>query len=293
MMPADPKMERATASAAMGSTDDAGSNSSGGSRARATLSRVEGRLPEFRLPHLSLPRVDMRLSQLGLRIPNLDLCFAPLRTLADLPRVLQEPPPRPGGLAPRWSRYLTSALTLLALLAAFRSVDRTITRWSTSSEPAFAWAQEAAEWYENYPTAATLAEDLLSEPVPSRKEVSAVRLPEQVFVRVSATAYSSQMGETDADPSLTASNTVTRPGTAAVSRDLLRAFTPGAPFDYGDKILIPGVGIYRVEDTMNGRWRRKIDLWFDSTADARRWGRQVAYVTKVQEDAPTMTYQVR
>ena len=44
---------------------------------------------------------------------------------------------------------------------------------------------------------------------------------------------------------------------------------------------------------MNGRWRKKIDLWFPTDEEARRWGVRTAYVTKVQESAPTMAYQIK
>lgn len=247
------------------------------------------------MPDLHLPQLDVKLPHLEVKLPHVDFRFP---SLEDLPRLLEEPAPRPGGVTPRWSRCLAGALTLIALVAGFRWVDRAISRWSIGSEPAHMWAQEAAEWYQNYPEART-ASAQTAESVSAQASV-APRTGDQAtenratrFVRVEVTAYTSQVHETDETPMVTASNTITSPGTAALSRDLLRSFTPGAPFEYGDKILIPGVGIYRVEDTMNGRWRRKIDLWFPTTSEARRWGHQAAYVTKVQDDAPTVTYRVQ
>jgi hypothetical protein len=34
------------------------------------------------------------------------------------------------------------------------------------------------------------------------------------------------------------------------------------------------VGAFEVEDTMNRRYTRRVDIWFGSRAEALRWGRQ-------------------
>lgn len=112
------------------------------------------------------------------------------------------------------------------------------------------------------------------------------------FYRVDVTGYSSRVEETDADPFITAMCTITSPGVIAMSRDLLRTFTPDAPFDFGDKILIPGVGIYSVEDTMHSRWTRRCDIWFPSTEEAYAWGRRTAFISEVKEETPVLAYQV-
>jgi len=91
---------------------------------------------------------------------------------------------------------------------------------------------------------------------------------------VIATGYSSTVDQTDSTPFITATNSQVRWGIVALSRDLLREFTPGAPFGYGDRIQIPGVGVFVVEDTMNQRWRQRIDIWFPTRADAAMWGVQ-------------------
>lgn len=106
------------------------------------------------------------------------------------------------------------------------------------------------------------------------------------FIGVEITGYTSHEEETDADPFLTAMCTTTGPGVIALSRDLLETFTPGAPFDFGDKVLLPGVGIYRIEDTMHSRWRKKADIWFSSQTEAANWGRRKVYMTKVDDQAP-------
>lgn len=110
------------------------------------------------------------------------------------------------------------------------------------------------------------------------------------FIRVHATGYTSCPTETNCMPHITAANTLTAPGTIALSRDLLRTFTPDAPFDFGDKVLIPGVGVFEVWDTMNDRWRRRADIWFREKEDAREWGLREVFLTLVTDDAPTMAY---
>jgi 3D (Asp-Asp-Asp) domain-containing protein len=92
-------------------------------------------------------------------------------------------------------------------------------------------------------------------------------------------AYTSRACETDDTPFITAANTATRPGVLALSRDLLKRYTPGAPFDFGDIVHINGMGDFVVEDSMNGRWQRRADIWFESVADARHFGRRVAVMT--------------
>ena len=95
------------------------------------------------------------------------------------------------------------------------------------------------------------------------------------------TGYTSSVRETDSTPFITASMTRVRPGCLALSRDLLRTFTPEAPFDFGDWVVIPGVGIFIVEDTMNARWRNRADIWFNRRRDAVHWGRRQALIARL------------
>jgi 3D (Asp-Asp-Asp) domain-containing protein len=97
---------------------------------------------------------------------------------------------------------------------------------------------------------------------------------------VTVTAYSSTRDQTDSTPFITASNTQVRPGIVALSRDLLREFTPGAPFAFGDTVEIEGVGTFIVEDTMNARYRMRADIWYSSRHDARDWGKRRLYLAR-------------
>jgi 3D (Asp-Asp-Asp) domain-containing protein len=101
----------------------------------------------------------------------------------------------------------------------------------------------------------------------------------EVAVAVSVSAYTSRECETDATPFITAANTSTRPGVVALSRDLLKRYTPGAPFDFGDVVHISGFGDFVVEDSMHSRWERRADIWFASLDQAREFGRRSAVVT--------------
>jgi 3D (Asp-Asp-Asp) domain-containing protein len=96
----------------------------------------------------------------------------------------------------------------------------------------------------------------------------------EVAVAVSVSGYTSRPEECDDTPFVTASMTNTRRGVLALSRDLVRRYTPGAPFDFGDVVHLNGIGDFVVEDVMNGRWERRADIWFESLPEAREFGRR-------------------
>ncbi|MFN0150643.1 MAG: 3D domain-containing protein [bacterium] len=110
---------------------------------------------------------------------------------------------------------------------------------------------------------------------PKATPVAARRLdPLLEGIPVTMTAYSSDVAQTDADPHITATGTTVRPGVIALSRDLLRDYTPGAPFRYGDRVFIEGHGEFIVEDTMHPRWTHRVDLWSESREEAVQFGRR-------------------
>lgn len=87
-------------------------------------------------------------------------------------------------------------------------------------------------------------------------------------VKVTATMYNPVKGQCDADPLTTAGMFKINPDKAsehkwiAVSRDLLKRW--GGVFNYGDRVYIKGAGhkdgIYTIVDTMNKRFRNRIDF---------------------------------
>lgn len=101
----------------------------------------------------------------------------------------------------------------------------------------------------------------------------------ELAIQLLATGYTSSIMETDSTPFTTASNTRTRPGVIALSRDLLRRYDPNAPFSFGDIVHLTGVGDCIVEDSMHPRWQRRADIWFPSRRTAREFGRQTVVLT--------------
>ncbi|MEA1954454.1 MAG: LysM peptidoglycan-binding domain-containing protein [Campylobacterota bacterium] len=93
-------------------------------------------------------------------------------------------------------------------------------------------------------------------------------------LRVTATAYSSHVGQTDSTPFLAAWNNRLRPGMKiiAVSRDMLTRYG----MRNGTKVRISGLpGYYRVRDKMNKRYRKRIDIYMGvNRRKALRWGRR-------------------
>lgn len=77
--------------------------------------------------------------------------------------------------------------------------------------------------------------------------------------RVDATCYNSEIGQTDSTPFKTADGSKVKRGGIAVSWDLKKIF----PF--GTKLRVVGVpgknDIYVVNDLMNERFRKRIDVW--------------------------------
>lgn len=122
---------------------------------------------------------------------------------------------------------------------------------------------------------ASLKKHLLDAGIPVYDQSGSITL------KVLGTGYSSSVIETDNTPHITAANTRTRPGVVALSRDLLQRYTPGAPFDFGDRIHIAGLGEYSVEDSMNRRWKKRIDIWFPSRSEAFYFGKKSLYISKL------------
>ncbi|WP_227608810.1 RlpA-like double-psi beta-barrel domain-containing protein [Hymenobacter translucens] len=86
---------------------------------------------------------------------------------------------------------------------------------------------------------------------------------------VTATVYSADERQTDAEPLITADNSrISRHHSSkhrwmALSRDMLKRW--GGKFEYGDSVMVTGIsptldGTYVIHDTMNRRMHRTIDL---------------------------------
>jgi len=87
--------------------------------------------------------------------------------------------------------------------------------------------------------------------------------------RVLATAYNSMEGQTDSTPWITASGTRCREGVIAANH-----------LPIGTKVMIEGYGdrVFTVEDRMNARYNKRIDIWMRNYQDAKRFGvRNIKY----------------
>ena len=93
-------------------------------------------------------------------------------------------------------------------------------------------------------------------------------------LRVTATAYTSHVAQTDSTPNIAAWGDRLRPGmkSIAVSRDLLTKYG----LKHKQKVHIKGLdGEYVVLDKMDKRWRKKIDIYMGmNKRNAFKWGRR-------------------
>lgn len=87
--------------------------------------------------------------------------------------------------------------------------------------------------------------------------------------RVTVTAYSPRVIETDSTPFINACGKRVAEGQVAVSRDLWNA-----GYQCGSRILIEGKGEYIVMDKMNKRWKNRVDIFFMKTRHAYRFGKK-------------------
>lgn len=112
-------------------------------------------------------------------------------------------------------------------------------------------------------------------PAPATPPAS--RAPQARELEVTATAYNSASGQTDASPGITAFGIRLKPGmrVVAVSRDL-----EALGLTEGVSIRIDGLdGDWRVADRMNERWTHKIDIYFGDDAEAaKRWGKRRVHI---------------
>lgn len=106
---------------------------------------------------------------------------------------------------------------------------------------------------------------------PINKFISEEKQPTVDTYTVTATMYYPVKGQCDSDPLLTAGMYRITPGKAseqnwiAMSRNMLTRW--GGKFNYGDLVKIEGAGhkngVYRVVDTMNKRFKNRIDFLED------------------------------
>ncbi|MDW3096436.1 MAG: hypothetical protein R8G33_12245 [Gammaproteobacteria bacterium] len=93
------------------------------------------------------------------------------------------------------------------------------------------------------------------------------------MLEVTATAYTSSVGETDSTPTISAWGDRLKPGmrVIAVSRDLL-----AMGLTHGTLVSIEGFkNDFIVLDKMNKRWKKKIDIYMgNNKRNALNWGKR-------------------
>lgn len=92
-----------------------------------------------------------------------------------------------------------------------------------------------------------------------------------------AVGYSSEKRQTDHDPFSTAGGTKPKWGTVAANH--LPLWTRLKIDGYGDKIFV-------VEDRMNRRYKKMLDIWFSSLKEARAFGLRKVNYTVVKNVRP-------
>lgn len=83
-------------------------------------------------------------------------------------------------------------------------------------------------------------------------------------MRVASTAYNSLENQTDSTPFITASGTHVRHGVVAANFLPIGTYIK-IPDIYGDQIFV-------VEDRMNARYDKKVDIWMENYDDAIQYG---------------------
>lgn len=98
--------------------------------------------------------------------------------------------------------------------------------------------------------------------------------------RVTATAYTNSVAETDNTPNITSTGKRVQSGYIAVSKDLLKEIK------YGSYVYIPnipGKNIFKVEDTMHPRKKNTIDIFMKSKKLAMIFGRKKVTLYQLDE----------
>ena len=102
---------------------------------------------------------------------------------------------------------------------------------------------------------------------------------------LAVTSYRSVPSQTDSSPFITSTGERVCKDGVAVSQDLLKS----KRIKYGDWLYVEGIGLKRVNDTMNARHKNHIDIWVPSLEAEKKFhkefrGKRVnVYVVKFQE----------
>lgn len=107
-----------------------------------------------------------------------------------------------------------------------------------------------------------------------RRITPRVKVPAGTTFRVTSTAYSSTVDQTDSSPFITANGTHVHDGTLAAN------FLP-----FGTRVIFPdysGNKVYTVEDRTAKRYSDRADLWFPSRSAALQFGKRTLTMVVVE-----------
>ncbi|MFA7662951.1 MAG: hypothetical protein WCX88_03475 [Patescibacteria group bacterium] len=110
----------------------------------------------------------------------------------------------------------------------------------------------------------SIAKTIEAKNIEAEVENITVKVEPTQVLTVHITAYSSTVDQCDSTPFITASGTRVHDGTIAAN------FLP-----IGTKVKIPSVfgdKIFTVEDRMNARYYKRIDIWFATRQEALNFG---------------------
>ncbi len=161
----------------------------------------------------------------------------------------------------RWVIVLLSAAVIVLSMDAYLRAERGVTGLAPNQPIRQESFQQWMKTSSDLNRALSILEDCFGVPV----SLDAVR-----SVPVTITAYSSTVDQCDATPYVTATNRPVRIGILAVSDDLRTELG----ITFGTKVLIPGHGVFEVQDKMNPRWRRRVDIWHNDREAAMGFGKQ-------------------
>jgi len=109
---------------------------------------------------------------------------------------------------------------------------------------------------------------------PANSPVGGVKKAIRRNYLVEVSAYTSEVAQCDDSPFITAKGTFVRDGIVATNM-----------FPFGTAIKIPslyGDKIFVVEDRMNTRYQKNVDIWFSDKAAALKLGRRLVQIEVIQ-----------
>lgn len=99
-----------------------------------------------------------------------------------------------------------------------------------------------------------------NEKIIEKKEIISKLKPKPI--KVTVTCYNPDPKQTDSTPDIGAFNNKVKPGGLAISRDLFESgYVPGM------KVYLMGVGVFKINDVMNKRWEKRVDIFTLNNTD--------------------------